>query len=201
MTDPAPSFAIIAVPPDGKPPAGAIVHGPLDVVMERVLDSKARVAAEALVARADQAAEQEREREEREQEVITEGIRAIADGILKLKHRLDAIEHSRDARRKLDAASEATEQMLQLPKDVDPEAPYADPEAPADEAPVPGGELHAPVPAKDPSEHEPAAADQGNLPKELLKGAPPDPGSEPVEDPAELAHPQPPTRQPIAIEE
>jgi hypothetical protein len=52
---------------------------PLDVIMEPVLDSKARAEAEALVARADARAEQERE--QREQELFADGIRAIAAGI------------------------------------------------------------------------------------------------------------------------
>jgi hypothetical protein len=53
------TFAIIPVP--GKPPADAVAHRPISAVMEYVLDSKARVEAEALVKRAEQAAEQERE--------------------------------------------------------------------------------------------------------------------------------------------
>ena len=65
MTDPVQSFAIIEVPEGSHPPAGAIAHGPLDVI-ECVIGSKARAEAEALIARADQAAEEEREREQRE---------------------------------------------------------------------------------------------------------------------------------------
>ena len=60
------SFAIIEVPEGSHLPAGAIAHGPLDVITERVIGSKARAEAEALIARADQAAEEEREREQRE---------------------------------------------------------------------------------------------------------------------------------------
>jgi hypothetical protein len=78
MTDRIGSFAII---PCDKPPAGAIAYGPLDVIMEPVLDSKARAEPEALVARADARAEQEREHEQREQELFADGIRAIAAGI------------------------------------------------------------------------------------------------------------------------
>ena len=115
-----------------------------------LLDGKGHVDVDALIARADQAtelAEQKREREQQEQEVLAEGVRAIAEGITQLSRRLDSIEQSRDARRKLDAASEATKKMLALPKD-----------APADETHQPGGELHALEP-KDPSEHQPAATD------------------------------------------
>jgi hypothetical protein len=199
-------FALIRLP-NGKVPADAIVHGSMSCVMQSVLDSKARNEALDLLARADAAAEQEREREQREQQVITEGIRAIADGIAKLSRRLDAIERSRDARRQLDAISEATEQLLALPKDV-----------PADDTPSPTGELHA-LPPKDGEQYQPAAdmggvplsyravptsfvhsGDQGELPPELERRTPPS-GTEPVLDPAELAHPPPPTQQPIAIEE
>jgi hypothetical protein len=184
MTDPAPSFAIIPVR-YGKPPAEAIMHGPLSAVMEHVLGSKARADALALVARADEAAAEEREREQREQEILSDGIRAVADGIQQLSRRLDALVRSRDARRRLDFASEATREMLELPKD-----------APADFASEPGGELHS-VGPEDPEKHQPEADDQGDLPRELERGAPPMLGTEPtIEDP-----PHRQVAQPIALEE
>jgi hypothetical protein len=148
--------------PDGE----IIMQGSLNAVMQHVIDSKARKEAEALIARADQAAEQEREREQRERELVSDGIRVLADGFKKLDRRFDALMRSRDARRKLDAASEATKQMLELPKDA-PELDLSD------DTPSPSGELR-PLEAKDPKEHQPAASDQGDLPKELLKGAPPE---------------------------
>jgi hypothetical protein len=86
----------------------------------------------ALVARADADAEEEREREQREQQVLTEGIRALADSIAKLSSRLDALEQSPNIRHQLDAASEATAKMQALPKN-----------ALADHTPQPSGELHA----------------------------------------------------------
>jgi hypothetical protein len=181
-------FAIIPVP-YGKPPADCIMHGPMQAVMQHVLGSKARVEAEALIARADAAAEQEREREQREQHIVSEGIRAFADGIADLSRRLDVLVRSRDARRRLDAASEATRHMLQLPKDA-PEFDLSD------DTPSPSGELR-PLQAKDPAEHDPTADDQGDLPRELEKGAPPMLGTEPtIEDP-----PHPQVSQPIALEE
>ena len=190
MADPAPSFAIVPVH-DNKVPAGAIAHGPLNVITERVLSSKARTEALALVARADEAAEQEREREQREQEILSDGIRAFTDGIADLSRRLDALVQSRDARRKLDAASEATKEMLELPKDP-PELDLS----PADTVPAPSGELR-PQQAKDPKEHQPEADDQGALPRELERGAPPETGNYPT-----LEDPQPPqVPQPIALEE
>src|SRR5262245_31077776 len=105
-------FALVRVP-DNKAPADALMHGSMSSVTQCLLDSKARSEALALVARADQAAEQEREREQQEQQAITEGTRALTDGIAKISRRLDALVQSRDARRKLDAASEATKQMLE----------------------------------------------------------------------------------------
>jgi hypothetical protein len=194
MTDPTPNFAIIQVPEGSQPPAGAIATGPMSIITENVLGSRARAEAEALVKRAADAAEQEREREEREQELTANAIREIADGIKRLGQRIDAIEQSRDDRRKLDAASEATEEMLQLPKDA------PDPEAPSDTLapPAPTGELH-PLAAKDPAEHEPVA-DQGNLPPELERGAPPDPGNYPeLKDPPRSREPS--QRSPVAFEE
>jgi hypothetical protein len=182
-------FALIRVPPNSKPPADAIACGSLAAVTERVLSSKARADALALVARADEAAEQEREREQREQEIFAEGVRALRDGILKLSHRLDALVQSRDARRRLDAASEATKQMLELPQD----RPALDL---ADATPSPSGELHALEP-KDPAEHQPVTGDQGDLTRELERGAPPGLGTEPT-----IEGPQSPQQpQPIALEE
>ena len=186
MADPAPSFAIVPVH-DNKVPASAIMHDPMDVVAESILSSRARAEAEALVKCADAAAEQEREREQQEQQAIGEGIRALRDGILKLSHRLDALVQSRDARHKLDYASEATKQMLELPKDA-PELDLTD------DTPQPGGELR-PLEAKDPKEHQPEADDQGDLPRELERGAPPQTGNYPtLEDP-----PRKQAAQPVAI--
>jgi hypothetical protein len=41
-----------------------------------------------------------------------------------------------------------------------------------------------------PSQHGRALPDQGNLPTELVRKAPPDPGNSPEPNPARLAHPQ-----------
>jgi hypothetical protein len=209
MTDPAPSFAIIPVP-DGKPPVNAIAHGSMFAVMERLLDSKSRTAALDLVARAEQAVEQEREREQRDQAIVTNGIGALADAITRLSRRLDGIERSQVARHQLDAASEATARMLALPKDA------PDPDAPADYVPSPSGELHG-VEPKDPAEHQRAefddmggvplsyravpssyvrSGDQGELPAELERRTPPS-GTEPILPVAPL----PPFQQPIGLEE
>ena len=146
MTDPE-NFALIKVSYGSPRPSDAIAVGALSAVTEHILSSKARAEALALVARAEAAAEEEREREQREQQVLTEGIRALADSVAKLSSRLDALEQSPDIRHQLDAASEATAKMQALPKN-----------ALADHTPQPSGELHALEP-KDPSEHQPAATD------------------------------------------
>jgi hypothetical protein len=44
ITDPYQRFAIIPVP-YGKPPAGAIAHGPMTAISEHILGSKARAEA------------------------------------------------------------------------------------------------------------------------------------------------------------
>jgi hypothetical protein len=187
MAEPAPNFAIIPVPYGTPSPNSAIAHGPLSQIMEHVLGSRARADAEALVKRAADAAEQEHEREQQEQQAISEGVRALRDGILKISHRVDVLVQSRDARRKLDAVSEATKEMLELPKEKPPEI-LSDYEA------EPGGELHV-HPAKDPAQHNPEADDQGDLPRELERGAPSQTGNYPtLEDP-----PPPQTAQPVAI--
>jgi hypothetical protein len=172
-------FALIRVPAGCKAPGDVIAHGSLAAVTERVLSSQARSDALDLLARADAAAEEEHEREQRERVLLADGIRALADSMAKLSRRIDAIERSRDARRQLDAASAATAKMLALPKE--------------DETYEPGGELHT-VGPEDPEKHRPAA-DQGALPPELLKEAPPELGTEPtIEDP-----PRPQQPQPVAV--
>jgi hypothetical protein len=162
-------FAI--VPVEHKPPANSIMHGSMSAVLERVADSKARSEATALIRRAADAAVELKAQQEREQAAVETGVRKIADGILKLTHRLDQLEQERETRRALDAATEVTQQMLAIPKDA------PDPEAPADETHVPSGELHD-VAAKE--EEQLAVRDQGDLPEELLEGAPPEFGNYPT---------------------
>jgi hypothetical protein len=171
-------------------PDGAVIaQGSLSAVTQPILSSRSRADAEALIKRAADATEEERERKQREQEIFDEGARALHDGVLKLSHRLDALEQSRDVRRKLDAASEATEQMLRLPKDR-PTLDFAD------TTPSPSGELHA-LAAKDPAEHQPVTGDQGDLPRQLQRGAPPQPGNYPTLEQS----PSPQVAQPVALEE
>jgi hypothetical protein len=50
-TSPGPErFAIIEIP-EGKPPADALLIGPMDMLMEQIPDTKARIAAEQRLAR------------------------------------------------------------------------------------------------------------------------------------------------------
>jgi hypothetical protein len=168
-------FAIVPVS-EGKPPQNAIAHGSMSAVMERVADSKARKDAEAVIARAGQAAAELEQHQQREQAAVDDGVRKIADSILKLTHRIDQLEQERETRRALNAATEVTQQMLAIPKDA------PDPEAPDDEfTPAPGGEL-SPLPPSHPEDKEQLAAseDQGNLPPERLEGAPPPSGTAPT---------------------
>src|SRR5262249_22604866 len=162
-------FAIVPVS-EGKPPQNAIAHGSMSAVMERVADSKARSEATALIRRAADAAVELKQQQEREQAAVDDGVRKIADGILELTHRLDQLERERETRRALDAATEVTQQMLAIPKDA------PDPEASTDETPAPAGELTV-IADK---EQLAASEDQGNLPEELLEGAPPEIGNYPT---------------------
>jgi hypothetical protein len=165
-------FAI--VPVSDKPPANAIMHGSMSAVMERIADSKARTEAEATIARAEQAAAELAQQNEREQQIIADGVRKFTDGILELTHRVDQLEQERETRRALDAATEVTQQMLTIPKDA------PDPEAPADETPAPGGELHDLAPVDPERLGQTVTADQGDLPAALLEKTPPDPGTAPT---------------------
>jgi hypothetical protein len=159
-------FAIVPVP-EGKPPSNAIMHGSMSAVMERIADSKARSEAEATIARAEQAAAELEQQQQREQQIIADGVRKFADGILELTHRVDQLEQERETRRALDAATEVTRELLELPEGA------LDPEAPGDDLHehVPGGELHDLPPKEEPALTP--AADQGDLPEELVEKTPP----------------------------
>ena len=169
-------FAIVPVA-EGKPPQNAIAHGSMSAVMERIADSKARSEAEKVIARAEQAAAELEQQQQREQQVIADAVGKFAAGISDLTRRVDQLEQERETRRALDAATEVTREMLAIPKDApDPEASEAD-DAPAH---IPGGELHD-LPAKDPEQlGQTATTDQGDLPEELLEKTPPEPGTAPT---------------------
>jgi hypothetical protein len=71
-----------------------------------------------------------------------------------------------------------------------------DPDDPASYAP--SGELHDLGPSNLEDKDRRAATDQGDLPNEIVRKAPPTLGTDPVFNPAELAHP-PGDRPPAAI--
>ncbi len=120
-------------------------------------------------------------------------VAAFADSIDTMGRRLDALERRRleDTRRKAKADAEEEEQRVQdyldsLPNPDEPNEPAIYPSS---------GHLHA----VSPTNHG-TATDQGDLPKELQKGAPPQLGTDPELDPTELAHPQRPKyEQPVSV--
>jgi hypothetical protein len=175
--DPTELFAIVPVP-DGKPPADAIAIGSMSALLDECLvDSKAHVEAKATIARAEQVAQELGQQQQREQEIIADGMRKFVDGITDLTRRVDELEQSRETRRALDAATEVTRELLTIP----PDAPDPDPEAPADETPAPTGELTTIAPSHPEDKEQLAASeDQGTLPEALLEKTPPDPGTAPT---------------------
>jgi hypothetical protein len=120
------------------------MNGSLNMVMSRIIDSKARTAALDLLDRA-ASARQDLERI-RSQETIAFacGIQAITDPLDVMAHRLGSLEEQRDARAKADEAAEARsiQQMLDsLPSPDDPNAtaiypPRPNPVEPHPEQPV-----------------------------------------------------------------
>jgi len=129
-----------------------------------------------------------------EQQIVADGVSTMLDGLAQLRKRLDQLERSQADRRKLDAASEAARERLEIPKQ-----PVV-----RDEVPAPSDELTM-LPAPQPEDRAQLAAgehereDQGNLRRDLEVGAPPDPGTEPEFDPAELDKPPDLPRNPVAI--
>jgi hypothetical protein len=183
-------FAIIEIADSRSVPADAIATGPLDYIMAGLAgNAEAMFRAECAEKRAEAA---EQQQAQQEKQVALDVVHALAKGLADVGRRLDAVEQSRRERRRLDALSEATEQQLEIPKDApDPDAPSLDPKAAGDEiAPAPGSAILGP-----PEPHSVEAEEQqhdaeGDLPRELQAGTPPQSGTDPVVDPAELSHPQ-----------
>ncbi len=185
-------FALTEIPPGQQAPASAIMTGPLSMIMENVPDSVARSDA---IRRLDMARLEDVAISNAQKATRAIMAGAFADSVAQLGRRLDALERKRaERRRRADAEREAAEQQqiadhlagLPDPDAVDPFAPTAD--------------LHV-APASEPA-HEMqlrAGADQGDLPEELREGAPAPIGSDPKFSMAELAHPQTPPQQPVAI--
>lgn len=176
-------------------PAGEVImRGSMSAVTEQILDTPARAEAEELLIDAARACGLIEDIAQREQALRQDSVQRLFDGIATINRRMDTfVEHRQFmAREAADEEARRIQSMLDaLPSPDDPD--------PALHGHTPTGDL-SPLP---PTQH-PVIEDQGDLPNELKKGAPPLTGTDPEPDPAKLAHPQAGTRQvaqPIAIEE
>jgi hypothetical protein len=171
-----------------------IARGSMSALTERVLDSRARAHAISLLEDAAKAVGLLEAQQDHEQQLRQRQVRAFVDGVAAIGRRLDAVEQRHAERARQAAADEARAIQQQIDSWPDPDS--------ADPFPhhSPGGELHALEPPNLGDKQQLAAArDQGDLPRELLKGAPPLTGNYPEPDPDKLAHPQDPPAQPVAI--
>jgi hypothetical protein len=175
MTDPAARFAIIPLEP-GPAPAEAIVIGSMNQVMEYIPQSVARDEAMAEFERARLSAE---EIKQAQAATTRMQIATFADAVNQLERRVLAAEAEREAqvRRDLEEAERKEAErvaahMRSLPDADDPDTWSG---------PSHGGELST-IPPSHPADKEQLAAseDQGNLPPELLEGAPPPSGTAPT---------------------
>jgi hypothetical protein len=174
MTDLPERFAIIPIEPGTAPPE-ALVIGNMEQVMEYIPQSVARDEAMAELERARVTAD----RLKGMQAATTKlQVAAFADAIDHLERRLDAkeAELEEQARRNAENAEHREAERIAAHLDALP-----DPDDPDTwDGPSHGGAL-TPLPASHPEDKEQlAASDQGNLPPELLAGAPPDPGTAPT---------------------
>jgi hypothetical protein len=176
MTDPDPhGFRLL------DPYGNVIAHGSATEALAPLPDSSVRADAISLLHDAAKAiglieAQQEHAAQLRQREIST-----FCDGVASLGRRLDALEQQHASRARQAAADEA--HRIQAAIDALP-----DPDDPA--AYQPTGELHQ-VAA--------TARDQGDLPREVTRDVPPDPGTDPEFDPAELSHGPDAPAQPVAI--
>jgi hypothetical protein len=178
-------YAIIPVFPSTDTKE-AIVIGDYKEVMEYIPQSVARDDAMAELEKARLTHDQIAHAQER-----TRAVQALMlnEALDRLTSRQDSFgsrqrERRRDAKARRDAA-EAKRIQDALDALPDPDDPHAF---------TPSGELHS-LPAK---EEAASIGDQGNLPPELLEGAPPAPGTDPVL-PGELGKAPDPPAQPISI--
>jgi hypothetical protein len=174
MTNTGPErFAIVEIP-EGKPPANAILIGPMDMLMEQLPDTRARSDA---MRRLDEAQLNAEEIAKVQDVTRALQVAAFCDSIQHISRRLDAYTTRRDARiRAEEEAREVEEQQrkadrikqaLDALEETSGELTTHPPTEPQHEE-----ELSA-------TEHPPTEDDQGDLPRELEVGAPPDPGTEP----------------------
>jgi multidrug efflux pump subunit AcrA (membrane-fusion protein) len=173
-----------------------IASGSMSAVTEPILDSKSRAAAQQLVRDAAEAKDLIAQQQEEAEELRARQVRAFCDGVARLTQRLDVIEQQREEQVRQDEEEE--QRRIQ---DYLDSLPNPDNEPPPH---VPGthfntGDLHS-IPASKPEDEQQLEADQGALPAELRKGAPPESGNYPVSDPAELEYPETQKqRAPVAV--
>jgi hypothetical protein len=164
--------------------------------------------------------------DEREQELQAreQAVRDVAASLSALMRRVDGLIAREERRRDEERARRAEQaEPIELPPGAEPEPTTAQ----EDDTHVPGGELHD-VPPKDPEQDllaEPPETNDaggvplsyGNVPTSYIRSrtedrsgdlppgietrVPLDPGPYFEPDPAELAHPQEPPAQPVAIED
>jgi len=202
MLDPTARFAVIPLDRDDPVPTNAIAHGSWSALGPLLFDTRPLTAALDLAARTVAHAEENHARQVSEQQLVADGATALVDGLLQLRHRLDTLERNQRDRRRLDAASEVARELLEIPQDKPPAAGEHGPAVVRDQEHKPTGDLHSVAPSH-PEDKEQAAArerkDQGALPNELLKGAPPDPGTAPEFDPAKVGKAPDPPQQPVSV--
>jgi hypothetical protein len=186
MNKPAPAdrFAIVPLFPNQSPPAHCIAWGNMDAVMERIVDSNTRNDAIDLIHDAAVALGQLERTRNQQAQIFARSFQDVIARLDALAHRMDAIEEQRAARAKADAEEE--QQRIQDYLDSLPDPDNLDGQVTYD----PSGELHI-LP--------PTISDQGALPNELVRKAPPETGNYPEPDPSKLAHPQQQPAQPVAI--
>jgi hypothetical protein len=179
-------FAIVQCEP-GRAPPDSIATGPLDYIMAGLAgNAEAMFRAECAEKRADEA---EQETEQQQKQLALDVLHAVSKALADVGRRLDAIERSRRERRRLDAVSEATKQQLEIPADA------PDPDAPGDNiSPAPGSAVLGPSePRSVEAEEEQQHDAEGDLPRELQAGTPPQSGTE-------MAHPTTPAqRSPASV--
>jgi hypothetical protein len=187
MNNQAERFAI--VPIEGKSPPEAIVVGPMSEVMEYIGGSIARNEKEAKLAQAERDAANTAEYQA---EVRACAVQILGDGLTRLGERLDAFEARKAERaeelerQEEEAQAEAIEEMLSgLPGPDNPSAMGDD------------GDFEAVIPPRDTEKHNPEHRNEaatGDMPRELDKGAPPQPG-----DYLSTTPPPSPYRDPTSI--
>ena len=161
MTTDTPAFAIIPLHPHQPPPDNAIMHGSLDAVMERIIDTNARNAAVDVLRDAQIEADQLEQTRAQETQILARGIRSLNDTITRLSRRMDAVEAQQTTRMRHDAAREAKRVQDYLKTLPDPDDP------PASHGHFNTGDL-SPLPPTNTGD-----AAEGDFPETLLRATPP----------------------------